>query len=382
MRILIGTIGLILALAGTANRVAAQTGRPPTRTATESTAAEEAALQAGTKLHDEGKFDEAIAKYEEVLKANPTNMTALYELAYSYLGKKDMVKAREAAIRGTDYRSEMLPMFYDLLGESYDAAGEPEKAIEMYKLGIRVVPDASQLYFNMGITYLESLKKPDEARNALEQAVAVDPTQPTIHMMLGQVFRSNGYDTPALLAFGTALVFEPTGPRSLQAIGLWRAILRGGLAASSGAPGGGNAGADAAMRGAPSAAGGAGAARPARKTDEGDFAAIDAQYAVGQQKVVAAMDGGAGEMPPLLAQVDDIFTRLAARPAAGDAGTFVGRHYLPYYRELKQKGYVEPFVYWILQRAPITGVRDWLNVNRPRVQEFLDWTNKYKWPTP
>jgi len=163
MRILIGTIGLALALAGTVENAAAQTGRPPTRTAAPSTPAENQILQAGAQLHDAGKFDEAIAKYEEVLKTNATNMTALYELAYSYLGKKDLARAREAAIRGTEYRSDMLPMFYDLLGESYDANGEPEKAIEMYKLGLQVAPDASQLYYNMGITYLESLKKPDEA---------------------------------------------------------------------------------------------------------------------------------------------------------------------------------------------------------------------------
>ena len=79
--------------------VAAQSG--PTRTATPSTAAETATIEAGIKLHDAGKFDEAIAKYEEVLKLSPANMTALYELAFSFAATKEYEKSLAAATRGT-----------------------------------------------------------------------------------------------------------------------------------------------------------------------------------------------------------------------------------------------------------------------------------------
>ena len=74
---------------------AAQSGAP-TRTATPSTAAETATIEAGVKLHDAGKFEEAIAKYEEVLKLSPANMTALYELAYSFAANKEYEKSLAA----------------------------------------------------------------------------------------------------------------------------------------------------------------------------------------------------------------------------------------------------------------------------------------------
>jgi hypothetical protein len=48
---------------------------------------------------------------------------------------------------------------------------------------------------------------------------------------------------------------------------------------------------------------------------------------------------------------------------------------------LKRKNYVEPFVYWVSQRAPVPGVREWLEANQPRVREYLQWTLQYKWPT-
>jgi tetratricopeptide (TPR) repeat protein len=334
----------------------------PRKAATVSTPADDAIIRDGVRLHDQEKYDEAIAKYQEVLAHSPANMTALYEMAFSYLAKKDYVKGRDAANRGTEYASDMLPMFYDLLGESYDAAGEPQKAIEQYERGIAAVPDASVLYHNMAITYLESLKNEGEARRSLKRGADVDPTDVDIQLMLGQVFRSGGYQTPALLAFSKALLFDPTNGRALQAIGWWRAILRGGLPATSG----GQATAMASQT-------------PASKTDEGDFSAIDRQFAIGQQAIVTAMDNGAGEMPTLLAQVNDIVTRLAALDPGKYKETFVGRQYLPYFAELKKRNDVEPFVYWILQRAPVTGVRDWLDKNKPRVQAFLEWTNQFPW---
>jgi tetratricopeptide (TPR) repeat protein len=292
------------------------------------------------------------------------------------VAKKDFVHGLETATRGTEYASNLLPMFYDLIAESYDADGKPEKAIEAYTRGIQVVDDPSMLYYNMAITYLESLKNPEEARRALEKGAMAAPTEPAIQAMLGQVFHTAGYETPAFLAFSTYLIFEPSGPRSLQAIGLWRAILRGGLAAASGAPGGVTA--DGAMRRPPN--GGPAGSATAPASEVGDFSEIDRQFAVGQQRVIEAMDQGAGEMPTLLAQIDDVLTRLAARDPERDRATFTGRQYLPYFAELKQKNFVEPFVYWALQRAPVSGVREWLDANRDRVQAFLDWTRAYRWP--
>lgn len=54
---------------------------------------------------------------------------------------------------------------------------------------------------------------------------------------------------------------------------------------------------------------------------------------------------------------------------------------LPYFIALKQNNLIEPFVYGTLQRAPISGVPEWLTANRARVGEFLAFTKTYQWPT-
>jgi tetratricopeptide (TPR) repeat protein len=349
---------------------AAQSG-PPTRTATPSTAAETATIEAGIKLHDAGKFEDAIAKYEEVLKLSPANMTALYELAYSFAANKEYEKSLAAAMRGTEYQSPELPLFYDLLGGAYDSLSEPQKAIEAYRKGIQIVPDASMLYYNMGVTYLESLKNPDEARRAIERAVALDPAEPEFHLMLGQVFQSNGYAAPAFLAFSTYLILEPNGPRALSAYGFWRAMLRGGVEM------GRNATPDGQMRTPPPAPGG-----KAAKVDEGDFSEFEAAITKSEQAVIAEMDRGAEELPPFVAQVKQLIAMLAQRAPESDRTRFASSHYVPFFAELNAKHYVEPFIYWSMQRAPVTGVRDWLTTHQAEVKEFVAWSRDYKWTKP
>jgi len=349
---------------------AAQSG-PPTRTATPSTAAETATIEAGVKLHDAGKFEEAIAKYEEVLKLSPANMTALYELAYSFAANKEYEKSLAAAMRGTEYQSPELPLFYDLLGGAYDSLNEPQKAIGIYKKGIQIVPDASMLYYNMGVTYLESLKNPDEARRAIEKAVALDPAEPEFHLMLGQVLQSNGYAAPAFLAFSTYLILEPNGPRALSAYGFWRALLRGGIEM------GRSATSDGQMRTPPAAPD-----VKAAKVDEGDFSEFEAAITKSEQTVIAAMDRGAEELPPFVAQVKQLVAMLAQRAPESDRTRFASSHYVPFFAELNAKQYVEPFIYWSMQRAPVSGVRDWLTTHQAEVKEFVTWSRDYKWPKP
>jgi tetratricopeptide (TPR) repeat protein len=342
-------------------------GGAPTRVATETTPEQEAIIRAGIDLHDEGQFDQAIAKYQEVLGKSPSNVTALFEMAYSYLSKKDFDKSLETARKGAEFKSELLPMFYDVMASSLDGKGQPQQAIEIYKKGIALVPDASQLYYNMAVTYRESLGSPDDARLALQKAASIEPMHPGVQLLLGQVYQSTGYTTPAFLALSTFLVLDAGGNQALPGYGLWRALLKGGVdPIPDSAPSG------PAMRGA--------APKRAAKTDQGDFSALEAQLVPTHTAFMRKLDAGTPEIQALIAQVDQLLGALPAQPAGPAANSFVNTHYVPFFVALKQKNFVEPFVYWASQRAPVPGVTDWLRGNEPRLREFLEWAGKYSWP--
>jgi hypothetical protein len=341
----------------------------PVQTPTEMTADMEAAIREGVDLHEKGQFDEAIARYEGVLAKSPGNVVALFERAFSELAKRDFDKAIETARTGAQYKSDLLPMFYDVMASALDSKGQPQQAIEAYRRGIALAPNASQLYFNMAVTYRESLKDNDQARQALEQAAALEPLHGGVQLLLGQVFQSSGYTTPALLALSTFLIIEPGGPQGLQGYGLWRAILKGTLDPLPDA-----AAADAATR--------AMMPKPPQKTDEGDFSATDRQLGPSYQAMLDKMDDGTSEIAALVGQVDAVLGTLVPQPTGERARSFVNVHYVPFFVALRSKNYVEPFVYWASQRAPVPGVREWITANEGRVREFIAWASAYSWPRP
>lgn len=343
----------------------------PTRVAADVTAEQEVVLREAIDLHDKGEFDQAIAKYKAVLAKSPTAVAVMYELAYSYLGKKDFAQAMATARTGAEFKSDLLPMFYDVMASSLDGQGKPEQAVEMYRKGIAIVPPAaaSQLYFNMAVTYRETLNKPVEARDALQKAAQLDPLQPNAHLLLGQLYQTAGYPTPAFLALSTFLLIDPAGGQALPGYGLWRAVLKGGVATG---PDGSPAGAGM-MRPSPA---------PPSKVDQGDFRNIDAQLGPAFAAFSRKLDAGTPEVQALIEQVDQLFGSLPVTPSGPTARSFVNTHYVPFFVALKQKNFVEPFVYWASQRAPVPGVVDWLKGNEPRVRAFLEWASNYSWPKP
>jgi len=78
--------------------------------------------------------------------------------------------------------------------------------------------------------------------------------------------------------------------------------------------------------------------------------------------------------------VDNLFGTYAAIEPGNNKDTFLWKYYIPYAIDLKQKGHVEPFVYFINQRTNLPGVREWLTTNADRVNAFLLWSRTYKWP--
>jgi hypothetical protein len=120
----------------------------------------------------------------------------------------------------------------------------------------------------------------------------------------------------------------------------------------------------------------------AAKADEGDFTAFEAAITTSEQTVIAEMDRGAEELPPFVAQVKQLVAMLAQRAPESDRTRFASSHYVPFFAELNAKNYVEPFIYWSMQRAPVSGVRDWLTTHQAEVKEFVAWSRAYAWTKP
>jgi tetratricopeptide (TPR) repeat protein len=318
-------------------------------------------IRQGVALHDQGDYDGAIRVYEEVLKENPDDTVALYEMAYSYSEKKDYKKSLEIAYRGAGYKSKQLFGFYVLIGNNLDNIGRAEDAVKTYRAGIKMFPEESLLHFNLGITHFRQ-NKLDEAKKSFKEAVTFNPNHPGSHIRLGDVYFKENYRIPALLAMGRFLVLEPKSERATYALQVIRDVL-GRAATRDEKTGNINITLDLSA-----------------KTDEGDFST--ALTMLGLVGAARHLDENKNktEMQLIVEMLESLLSIISEGEAKKKQSGFAWNYYRPYFLEMKARNMVEPFCYYIYQTSQSTEVAKWLGQNTERVNEFLSWSRTYQWP--
>lgn len=349
-------------------QTSAQKISKPTLVAKPPTAAQDLAIKQGIALHDKGRYDEAIEYYEQVLAENPDCAAAMYERALSYYNKGDIRKATEIALKGSEYKSSELPLFYGFLGNVLDDRNEPQKAIALYREGIKILEEEksyaaglSSLYYNLGVTHVRQ-KQYDESRRALKKSVENNFGYASPNYLLAVVFNQTNYKIPALLAAARLLSLELNTQRSRAAAAIFDDALRAGAAqVGKDKPNTINIFVDV---NAP--------------TDEGDFSSLSLILgfvnAGGTDGLEENKNKTAEEL--FASKVDSLIEFLATDKKT--RSTFAGKNYFPFMLEMKKRDFVKIFSYLVLQQAGNREAEKWLAENRPKTQQFLVWAKSYK----
>jgi tetratricopeptide (TPR) repeat protein len=340
-----------LALLPAASAMHAQ-GRKPVP----STDEQQRLINEGNLFHDNQDFDGAISTYNEVLRLNPDNIDALFELATCYYDKGESRKSLATALRGVEYDSDNLGYFYILVGTNYDDLRQPLKAIDAYREGIKAEPNSYLLHYNLAVTYL-SLKRVDEARASFKHALALNPNHASSHIGLGQIYLASGYRIPALLAFCRALILEPASGRAENTLRMVETLL-------------GSATVDEEH---PAIA----LPKPNGLRDEGNFAANEKLMV--DVAMVGKENPDASQMEIIIARLRHVLAPLASPDNRKLDGGFAAEYYAPYFAELIKRGYLEAMAYHIFQSSPTDGAAEWLHANGSSVSAFLTWSKSYAW---
>jgi tetratricopeptide (TPR) repeat protein len=131
----------------------------------------ELGLLLGSEYEQTGRQEEAIAHYQELLKANPDVMPAVNNLASLLCDyRSDAASYARALELAKRLESSTNPAVLDTIGWAYYRNKDYPRAVEYLRRAVDGAGEAPLLRYHLGMAYLASGNKP-EARRELQQAV-------------------------------------------------------------------------------------------------------------------------------------------------------------------------------------------------------------------
>jgi tetratricopeptide (TPR) repeat protein len=332
------------------------------------TAGSQALVEQGVALYDQGKPDEAVLRYKEALKQDPTNTIARYELALTYnaLGRNE----EAVALCRQLLKQEVNPSasFYSTYGNALDGLQQPKEAAKIYREGLQRYPADAPLHFNLGVTQATALGQPAEAIGSMQQSVRYRPGNANSLNALSLLLQQEGNRVPALLVRLRLLEVEPTGPRAEAALARFDALLGQGVEKT---------GAKAVtINISPETLKNAG-----KKGRPDNFGQADMLLSMSGAMDFSEENKDKTPTEQLIRKLDALISVLDELHPAQQEG-FTWHYIVPYFVELKKQGYLPALAYAVQEsRAARTpDVHNWLANHTATVEEFRSWSAAYVWP--
>ncbi|MGN6214006.1 tetratricopeptide repeat protein [Parafilimonas sp.] len=314
----------------------------------------------GIKLHDAGKYAEAIAKYKEALTTDADHPAALYEMSYTYYisGVLDSAIVLDEKLLKMNIPDNTRKQVYVNLGSVYDDSKQPQQAIKTYKQGIKKFPDFYLLYFNLGITQYRN----NDNENAMEnfqKAVTLRPFHAGSNNGMYQILADEN-KIPAVLTATMVCIAEKNTKRSVECAQFIQSAFAPTVKSDS-------AKKNMAIY-IPSSS--------LSEAKENNFSSAE----LGISLMAASPDimdklQLSTAVQKLKFQFDALCGFLDDKKQKG----FFWKFYAPFFSDIKKNNYTEVLVNLILQNTENESAL-WVTTNETRVSEFYGWVSKYNWP--
>ena len=131
------------------------------------------ALNLGTEFQAQGRLDDAIAQYQQVLLVTPDDA-----------------------------------LTHSNLGTALAAQGKPEEAVDHYEQALALAPGDADSYSNLG-NALAALNRTEDAISNFRRALDIDPSSAAAHGALGIALQSQGQIAEAVVHLRRAVTLAP-----------------------------------------------------------------------------------------------------------------------------------------------------------------------------
>ena len=196
-------------------------------------AAVKTTFEQGVALSNENKFDEAIAKFNEVLAKLPKCAECYTNIGAVNLRKKDYDQAEAAYKKAAEVNPSSAEAYMGLANvynaqkkfdQATEAGAQAQKLLQASGGAAGGAANASAV-FNQGVIAWNQGKIP-EAQKLFEQAVAADPKMAEAHYWLGMANVNQGKLPEAVKSFEEYLKLDASGQYAEQAKGMLAAIKK------------------------------------------------------------------------------------------------------------------------------------------------------------
>jgi len=127
----------------------------------------------GLATHQQGKLSEAKVIYEQILKIQPNNFSALELMGAMYAQTKNHLQAIEFLSKAIKINPQFAPC-YNNRGIALKELKRLDEALASYDKAISIKPDYAEAYYNRG-NALKELKRLDEALASYDKAISIKP---------------------------------------------------------------------------------------------------------------------------------------------------------------------------------------------------------------
>ena len=274
-------------------------------------------LVVGQHYHDKKQYRQAISQYQLILRKNPHNAVALFELALSYYAIQDFANSLKSVTAASKFNSPFLSNSYMLMGLNYEKLVQPKQTIAVYEFAVGQFQNHIELHYQLAKAYLAQ-ERPGEAAEILKKIISLNPYHRDSHYQLGLAYYKHDYKTPAFLSLMTFLLIEPDSKRSTIALDAIDDIFNSGVERDVKTK-------EIIL-----------AVNPESKTDEGDFRVVDIVMSISRIEILLSKQKYT-DMQIKLEQLKSYLHALSQLKLEGDNQHFIEHHYFPFFKSLFEK---------------------------------------------
>lgn len=185
----------------------------------------EARVRLGVLYAEQGKYDEAIAQYNQALKLVYDNQGGLVFRGVAYMNKGDNKAALESFKKEIKYyKNTAQAKSNDYLEQAYYYSGlifwknkDHDQAIEYLKSALEIRKTSADTHSWLGKVYLDK-GLIDEAIKSFNEALKYDPRYADAHLGLGQAYEKKNDKEKAIAAYKEVLKISPDSNMAREAL--------------------------------------------------------------------------------------------------------------------------------------------------------------------